>query len=56
MGVSVIAESGPEMTKLNDLREEDEGKIKKKITTILIIAMRRYILLLLWDSSISTLL
>lgn len=54
MGVSVIAESGLEMTKLNDLREEDEGKIKKKITTI--IAMRRYILLLLWDSSISTLL
>lgn len=30
MGVSVIAKSGPEMTKLNDLREEDEGKIKKK--------------------------
>lgn len=30
MGVSVIAESGLEMTKLNDLRQEDEGKIKKK--------------------------
>lgn len=31
------------MTELNDLREEDEGKIKK-IKTILLIAMRRCIL------------
>lgn len=29
MGVTVIAESSPEMTDLNDLREENEGKIKK---------------------------
>lgn len=29
MGVSVIAESGLEMTKLNDLREDDKGKILK---------------------------
>lgn len=43
MGVSVIGESGLEMTELNDLREDDKGKIKK-IKTIQIIVMRRCIL------------
>lgn len=37
MGVSVIAESGLEMTKLNDLRQEDEGKIKKKKSQLLLL-------------------
>lgn len=39
-GVSGIAESSPEMTGLNDLRGENESKIKS-IKTILTIAMRR---------------
>lgn len=43
MGVSVIADSGPEMTELDDLREKVEGKINK-IKMILIIAIRRYIM------------
>lgn len=48
MGVSVIGMSGPEMTELNDLGE-DEGKSKTKtktkpLKTTLIIAMRRYML------------
>ena len=45
MGVSVIGESGLEMTELNDLRE-DKGKKKTHThTTLLLIAMRRCILL-----------
>lgn len=39
-GVSEIAESSPEMTGLDDLRGENESKIKN-IKTISIIAMRR---------------
>lgn len=30
MGVSVIGKSGPEMTELNDLGEDDKGKSKNK--------------------------
>lgn len=43
MGVLVIGESGLEMIELNDLREDDKGKIKK-IKIIQIIVMRRCIL------------
>lgn len=53
MEVPEIAESSPEMTGLNGLREENESKIKN-IKTILIIAMRRQLLLLLWGSPTST--
>lgn len=52
-GVPEIAENSPKMTGLNDLREENENKIKN-IKTIMIISMRKQLLLLLWDSSTST--